>query len=103
MASGIRESPFGTKSFIDLGNGACLGSKSSRLCQIPLWVFVKVNRGRINLSGPLKVDVCLPAFHGQDGEDGCVQGLLELAQLPYTGCGVCASAIAMNKLPASTF
>ncbi|MFQ5729718.1 MAG: D-alanine--D-alanine ligase family protein [Waddliaceae bacterium] len=45
----------------------------------------------------IPVDICLLAFHGQYGEDGCVQGLLELADLPYTGCGVLSSAIAMNK------
>lgn len=45
----------------------------------------------------IPVDVCLLAFHGQYGEDGCVQGLLELADLPYTGCGVLSSSVAMNK------
>lgn len=45
----------------------------------------------------IPVDVCLLAFHGQQGEDGSVQGLLELAGIPYTGSGVTASALAMNK------
>lgn len=45
----------------------------------------------------LPVDLCFLAFHGQFGEDGCVQGLLELADLPYTGSNVTASAIAMHK------
>lgn len=43
------------------------------------------------------VDVCFLAFHGQYGEDGCIQGLLELADVPYTSSGVLASATAMNK------
>lgn len=44
------------------------------------------------------VDVAIPALHGLYGEDGTVQGLLELAGIPYVGCGVLASAIAMDKL-----
>ncbi|GFE62360.1 D-alanine--D-alanine ligase [Geobacter sp. AOG2] len=38
------------------------------------------------------------ALHGRYGEDGCIQGLLELMQIPYTGSGVLASALAMHKL-----
>lgn len=45
----------------------------------------------------IPVDVYFLAFHGQYGEDGCVQGLLELADATYTGCGVVGSAVAMNK------
>ena len=45
----------------------------------------------------IPVDVCVLAFHGEYGEDGCIQGLLEMAGLPYTGCDVLASAAAMNK------
>ncbi len=45
----------------------------------------------------LSVDRCLLCFHGQYGEDGCVQGLLELAELPYTGSRVLASALSMSK------
>lgn len=45
----------------------------------------------------IPVDVYFPAFHGQFGEDGCIQGLLEMADAVYTGCGVLGSAAAMNK------
>jgi D-alanine-D-alanine ligase len=45
----------------------------------------------------IPVDVFYSAFHGQFGEDGCIQGLFELANVVYTGCGVNASAVAMNK------
>ena len=45
----------------------------------------------------VKPDVCLNALHGRWGEDGCVQGLLETMQIPYTHSGVLASAIAMHK------
>jgi D-alanine-D-alanine ligase len=44
------------------------------------------------------IDVALPVLHGRFGEDGTVQGLLELAGLPYVGNGVLASALAMDKL-----
>ncbi len=44
-----------------------------------------------------EVDVVLPILHGPFGEDGTVQGLLELAGLPYVGAGVAASALCMDK------
>lgn len=43
------------------------------------------------------IDVVFPVLHGTFGEDGTVQGLLELAELPYVGSGVLASAVAMDK------
>ncbi len=45
----------------------------------------------------IPVDVFMPIFHGQFGEDGCIQGLFELADVAYTGAGVLASSVAMNK------
>jgi D-alanine-D-alanine ligase len=49
--------------------------------------------GRANIA----VDVVFPVLHGTFGEDGTVQGLLELAGLPYVGAGVLASAVGMDK------
>lgn len=49
----------------------------------------------------LRVDVVIPALHGLWGEDGTVQGLLELAGIPYVGCGVLASAVCMDKAVAN--
>lgn len=46
----------------------------------------------------IPVDVVFPVLHGLYGEDGTIQGLLELAQIPYVGCGVLASAVSMDKL-----
>jgi D-alanine-D-alanine ligase len=43
-------------------------------------------------------DRCFIALHGRHGEDGCVQGALEMMGIPYTGSGVMASAIAMDKV-----
>lgn len=49
-------------------------------------------------SGGLGVDVVLPLLHGPYGEDGTLQGLLELADLPYVGSGVLGSAVGMDKV-----
>ena len=49
----------------------------------------------------LHVDVVIPALHGLWGEDGTVQGLLELAGIPYVGCGVLASSVCMDKAVAN--
>ncbi len=46
--------------------------------------------------------VVLPLLHGPHGEDGTVQGLLELARVPYVGCGVLGSALCMDKSMAKT-
>lgn len=45
-----------------------------------------------------KLDVVFPALHGTYGEDGTVQGLLEMADVPYVGCGVLASSCGMDKV-----
>lgn len=45
----------------------------------------------------LGLDVIFPVLHGPFGEDGTIQGLLELANIPYVGCGVLASAAGMDK------
>ncbi|MBO5352554.1 MAG: D-alanine--D-alanine ligase [Lachnospiraceae bacterium] len=46
----------------------------------------------------ITIDVAFPVLHGLNGEDGTVQGLFELAGIPYVGCGVLASAVSMDKL-----
>jgi len=44
-----------------------------------------------------KIEYAYIALHGKYGEDGCIQGLLEILKIPYSGCGVMSSAICMNK------
>lgn len=44
------------------------------------------------------IDVALPVLHGLNGEDGTIQGLFELAHIPYVGCGVVSSGVSMDKL-----
>jgi D-alanine-D-alanine ligase len=50
--------------------------------------------------GEAKLDVAFLALHGRLGEDGCVQGVLELLGIPYTGSNVLSSALAMDKMKA---
>ncbi len=59
------------------------------------------HRGLLRIVGDkvknIPVDLVFPVLHGAYGEDGTVQGLIELAKLPYVGCGVLSSAVSMNK------
>ncbi len=63
------------------------------------------SRGLTKLSDHsiIPIDVFLPAFHGQYGEDGCIQGLFEMADVPYTGSNVVSSAMTMNKYACKVF
>lgn len=49
-----------------------------------------------------KIDVLFPVLHGPYGEDGTIQGLFEISQIPYVGCGVLASSTGMDKLICKT-
>ena len=52
-----------------------------------------------NLIWKLKeLDVVFPVLHGKGGEDGTIQGMLEMLQVPYVGCGVLASSVGMDKV-----
>lgn len=54
--------------------------------------------GRFEKSEIRRLDVVFPTVHGSHGEDGTLQGLLELADIAYVGCGVMASAVANDKI-----
>ena len=58
---------------------------------------VDAGRDLAQVLARLQPDVCFNALHGAWGEDGCVQGVLETLDLPYTHSGVLASALAMDK------
>ena len=58
---------------------------------------VDVGRDIAEVLTKLKPDVAFNALHGPFGEDGCIQGLLEILGIPYTHSGVAASALAMDK------
>jgi len=61
-------------------------------------VLVDADRQLAEKMHEIKPDVAFIALHGKFGEDGCVQGLLEILGIPYTGPGVMASSLAMNKI-----
>lgn len=58
---------------------------------------VDVDRDIGEVLAAMKPDVAFNALHGPFGEDGCIQGILEILAIPYTHSGVLASALAMNK------
>ncbi len=66
-----------------------------RLPAVPGANLVPARSGAEAAPGPL--DVVFPIIHGRGGEDGSLQGLLELAELPYVGSGVLSSAVQMDK------
>jgi D-alanine-D-alanine ligase len=61
-------------------------------------LIINPTAGRFARSEVKRLDVVFPAVHGTHGEDGTLQGLLELADIPYVGCMVLASAIANDKI-----
>ncbi len=58
---------------------------------------IDVDRSIATVLDELRPDVCFNALHGPYGEDGTIQGILEILEIPYTHSGVLASALAMNK------
>ncbi len=66
-----------------------LGYKNAELIEVDEHIAEKLAKG--------KYDAAYNALHGKYGEDGCIQGILEMLKIPYTGSGVMASAICMNK------
>ncbi len=68
----------------------------------------KAHHGLIALDGAngsfeiVRIDVAFPVLHGKNGEDGTMQGLLELAGIPYVGCDTYSSAVSMDKAATKT-
>jgi D-alanine-D-alanine ligase len=79
------------------GVAAALESKGYDVVRV---AFGPGSRGIDELVRDARIDVAFLALHGRGGEDGCVQGMLELLGVPYTGSSVLASALAMDKLKA---
>ncbi|MCL2449652.1 MAG: D-alanine--D-alanine ligase [Polyangiaceae bacterium] len=76
------------------------GALESRGYDVARLVWGSENPDLPDLVRCANVDAVFIALHGRGGEDGCVQGTLELLRVPYTGSGVLASALAMDKLKA---
>lgn len=66
-----------------------LGYKNAELIEVDKNIASTLKEG--------KYDYAYNALHGKYGEDGCIQGILEILQIPYTGCGVMSSSVCMNK------
>ena len=66
-----------------------LGYTNSELVEVDKNIAQKLKDGNY--------DYAYNVLHGKYGEDGCIQGILEILQIPYTGCGVMSSAVCMNK------
>ena len=66
-----------------------LGFNNAELVEVDEDIAEKLKAG--------KYDYAYNALHGKYGEDGCIQGVLEVLKIPYSGCGVMASSICMNK------
>ncbi len=64
---------------------------------IPAYPTRKMGGSLYTGYGFFKIDAAIPLLHGDGGEDGCVQGALEIAGVPYVGARVCASAICLDK------
>lgn len=79
------------------------GPDRSRLTEVALSPgfgtsqLVPVGQTLPGMATPIPVDVFVPVLHGTFGEDGSLQGLLELGGCAYVGCGVLASSLGMNK------
>ena len=88
---------YGGKDYSDLPSGRWLTHPDNRQAAIsPIR-----GQGLLTFEGDCvvrkRIDVVFPVLHGENGEDGTVQGLLELAGIPYVGPHVAASAVAMDK------
>src|SRR3989338_3832070 len=79
----------------DMSEAVLLGEPGKR--ELLTLQAAGANSKAIQLSAITELDVIFPLLHGPYGEDGTVQGLLELADLPYVGAGVLGSAVAMDK------
>jgi D-alanine-D-alanine ligase len=78
------------------------GFGTSRLVPVEMAPLLTGNGNRVSgvttaSGGAIPVDCFVPVLHGTFGEDGCVQGALELGGCAYVGCGVMASSVGMNK------
>ena len=73
------------------------GADGSAKPQEPRQDTVGAMSAALKLLSDARVDVVFPLLHGPMGEDGTLQGLLEFCGVPYVGCGVAASAVAMDK------
>jgi len=85
---------------VSLRSGAAVAGALERLGHEVVPVILDEGTDTFLAIAAADLDVAFLALHGRLGEDGCVQGLLELMGIPYTGSSVLSSALAMDKLKA---
>ncbi|MBX3249746.1 MAG: D-alanine--D-alanine ligase [Myxococcales bacterium] len=93
---GVLLGGLGPEREVSLRSGEAILGALTRLGYDAVPVYVDRDIDRVLRQSP--IDVAFLALHGPYGEDGCIQGLLELLGIPYTGSGVLASALAFDKL-----
>ncbi|NLG88275.1 MAG: D-alanine--D-alanine ligase [Clostridiaceae bacterium] len=91
-----------TGEYSDIGSGKWEAIALKELKDGPEASFAAISRGYPTirdffLEFDKNIDIVFPVLHGCNGEDGTIQGLLELAGIPYVGCGVLSSAVGMDK------
>ncbi len=83
---------------ISLRSGCAVAEALSELGHDVVSIDIGTGLDAVEDLADADIDVAFLALHGKQGEDGCVQGVLEMLGIPYTGSGVMASALAMDKL-----
>ena len=83
------------------GAGAGADGKAALTIDPSRWGHLREGAGGGGEAEP-RLDVVFPVLHGTYGEDGTIQGLLEMAAVPYVGCGVLASSCGMDKVTMKT-
>ncbi len=81
---------------VSLKTGEAVAAALERLGHDVVRIYVDADVDQVLRQS--SIEVAFIALHGKYGEDGCIQGLLEILGIPYTGSGVLASALAMDKL-----
>ena len=79
------------------GAAVTIPADPTRASLLPIAGAAGSGTQQLSAAGAVPLDVVFPVLHGTYGEDGTIQGLFELADLPYVGAGVLASAVAMDK------
>ena len=94
LASGDPMAALAGEAVAQLNGSHAAAPTSAQAREENVWALLPTAAPDANLPS---IDIVFPVLHGPYGEDGTVQGLLEMANLPYVGCGVLASAVAMDK------
>ncbi len=93
----IAETNMMTENELDASQAIVLLSEPNQQCQASIMYSARDKQQAAEALTDIKIDVVFPVLHGPNGEDGTIQGLFKLANIPFVGSAVMASAIAMDK------